>query len=152
MVLLFPALPCRAFYFRRFATEGLASDFHRPHLPSSSRGDSTKENVSHFARQLLCPAVKARVVPGVNPVHHAEQRKHSRATVKFYSLFFFVVVQKVTANPVVLTFDVRDLAAVFAVEHFILVGEDFHRLLVLEEILQVIMDESANALPWIVPL
>src|ERR1700730_4298455 len=40
----------------------------------------------------------------------------------------------------------RDLAAVFALKHFILVRKYLHGLLVFQKIIQVIANESANAL------
>ena len=57
-----------------------------------------------------------------------------------------VTVEQVAANPVVLTFDVRNLAAVFTVEYFILMREYFHGLLMLEKVFEVILDKSANPL------
>src|SRR5215469_13436379 len=114
--------------------------------------DTAEEDVTHFPCQTARVAVQARVVPRIDPVHHSEQRQNRRAAVKLEVLFSFVVFEQIATDAVVLPLELGHLPAVARGEHVVLVGEHLHRVLMLQEILEVIGDKSANALFRIVAL
>src|SRR5579859_3637950 len=66
---------------------------------------TAQEQVSHLACDGLGIGIHARVVPGVNPIHHAKQAQHSKARGKLQPALALQVVEQSHANPVILPLD-----------------------------------------------
>ena len=114
--------------------------------PDRSGANSLQENISHLARQFGGARIDPRVVPGVDPVHHPEQAKHRGPAGEFQPLAALIVVQQLNADAVILALDGCDLAAESVLQHLIFMGENLHRFLIGEKVLQMVEDEHTNSL------
>src|SRR6266571_4425229 len=117
---------------------------HGPFRLSGGAEPPIEKNVAHLAGQLARISVGARVVPGVNPVHHAEKCEHRNAAGKFYSLTLLEVVEQLQAYAVVLTFDGGNFRAEAVAQRVVLVRKHLHGFLVSEEIFQMVLDKDAD--------
>ena len=97
-------------------------------------------------RELVGAAVEARVVPGVNPVDHAEQAHDGGAGIEIEMVLALQIIDKPEADSIVLALDGGDLGAEAILQRFVFVGEDLEAALIGDEIFEMILDEDANAL------
>src|SRR5579863_7744154 len=114
--------------------------------PFARREDTPQEDVAHFAGNVFCVGVDARVVPSVNPIHHAKQAEHSDAAGKLQTAFPFQVFEQTEANPVILALDGGEVGSETILQNLGFVGQDFHRGLVGKKILEMIENENTNAM------
>src|ERR1039458_6240718 len=84
-------------------TPTLAPIFARP----AAVYHAAQEEVAHFSRDMLGIGIDARVMPGINPIHHAKQAQHRDARGELQSPVAFQFIQKAHADAVVFAFDGR---------------------------------------------
>src|SRR5579863_1687344 len=63
---------------------GFTGKHHKPTLapippPLNTSHPATQKNIAHVSSKLFRIRVDARIMPGINPIHHAEKAKYSNA-------------------------------------------------------------------------
>src|SRR5580693_6755379 len=66
---------------------------------------AAQKDVTHLSRQLSGVSINSRVMPGVDPVHHAKQAQHRDAGGELQSADAFQFVQQSHTDAVVLALD-----------------------------------------------
>jgi len=51
----------------------------------SARHHAAQKDVAHFTRELIRVGINPRVVPGIDPIHHAEQAEYRDAGGELHS-------------------------------------------------------------------
>jgi len=105
-----------------------------------------QDDVRHLICQSLRGPVDARVVPGVDPVDHAEQAHDRRAGVELEFSLTFEIVHQAEADAIVLTLDGGDLGVETILQGFIFMRKHFKPALVGHEVFKMIQNEDADAL------
>src|SRR6202451_1730162 len=107
---------------------------------------SREKDITDLARQGDGVGVHLRLIPRVNPVHHAEKAERGDACVELQPLLLFERFNQIETTAVVFALERGDLRAEGAGEHVVFFGEHLGRFVVLgEEIFEVVEDEGAHA-------
>src|SRR5467141_3475351 len=109
-----------------------------------SAANPLQEKVAHLLRQLVRVAVHARLIPGVNPVHHPEQAQGRRPSREIEAFCFLQVFYESDAGPDILTLEAPDLSPRSVLQDLVLVVQHLHGFLVREEIIKMIQDEHPD--------
>src|SRR5262252_4276599 len=85
----------------------------KPLFLSSSLGGhhTTQENVSHFVCDRCRVGIDARIVPGIDPIHHAEQAQHCETSRELPPTLALQIVEQPHADSVVFPLDGRNFRA-----------------------------------------
>src|SRR5450759_1336723 len=108
--------------------------------------NSVENNVAHLLGERFGIAIDPRLVPGVDPVDHAEHAHHRGARVEIEAALAPQVFHQSEADAVVLALDAGDLGAQAVLQRLVFVREHLQPLLIAHEILEVIQDEDAEPL------
>src|ERR1700722_1519892 len=73
--------------------------------PFAARKHTAQEDVAHFPGNIFGVGIHARVMPSVNPIHHAKQAEDGDATGKLQFAFTLKVVKQSDAYPIVFALD-----------------------------------------------
>src|SRR5258708_11458019 len=119
-------------------------------LSLSATQDAFEKDVAHRLRQLPGIGVDSRIVPGVKPIHHAEQTEHRNARRELQSPVALQFVEQSHADAIVFALDGRHFRGKTVLQRVRLVRKHFHGGLACKKILQVIEDENTNPLLRIV--
>src|SRR5271163_3743493 len=106
--------------------------------------NSVEDDVAHTLGERFGVAIDARVVPGVNPVDHAEQAHHRGASVEIEAALTAQVFHQPEADAVVFALDTSNLRAQAVLKRLIFVRKDLQSLLIAHEVFEVIQDKDAD--------
>ncbi len=85
--------------------------------------NSIENDVAHLLRERFGIAVDSRVVPGVDPVDHAEQAHHRGARIEIEAAPPPQVLHQSKADAVVFALDARDLRAQAVLQRVVFMRE-----------------------------
>src|SRR5208337_3013910 len=115
-------------------------------LTAVRNSNSIENNDTHLFRKRFGVAVDSRVIPSVDPVDHAEQAHHRSSRVEVEAALPAEVFHQPQADAVVFALDAGDLRAQAVLQRVVFMREDLQPLLIAHEILEVILNEDADAL------
>src|SRR5450759_3789274 len=108
--------------------------------------NSVENNVAHLLGERFGIAIDPRLVPGVDPVDHAEHAHHRGARVEIEAALAPQVFHQSEADAVVLALDAGDLGTQAVLQRLVFMREHLQPLLIAYKIFEVIQDEDADAL------
>src|ERR1700685_2778015 len=125
--------------FKYFVAQNLSPPF-------AAWQNTAEEDVAHFPGNTFGVGVHARVMPSVNPIHHAKQAEYGDAAGKLQFVPALKVIEQSDANPIVFALYRGQLGGEAVFQDFGLVGQHLHGSLVSKKVFQMIQNENANAL------